>query len=179
MTVLLDHSGIGSKALANGNSQANAFREFAITNTKPSGDGIYTAGDGGEVSHKAIAITPYCNSADASFKVRVFGWFMLQRAPATGAALDTWYPILLQEFACMSGRIDGGVRQPPHVEVGHIVAGEFLCGDFTPVYADCSEVLSRGVMIGVATVKLRGCRLFEFDFEQTDPVAMNAIWHRF
>lgn len=171
----IDGSGPLTRALANGNSQANRFQSLEVTTTKPSGDGVYVAGDGGLFSMRHLFLLPIAESMDAAFNMRVWGWYFFggQPAPAEG---PTWIPVPLIDLECVTGSY-GGIYRPRLLETGVLTSVEFLAKTIKP-NRDLvpGELAISSQVNGFAKVNLMGCRLFQFDFEYADQASMNCLW---
>ncbi len=176
------------QALQFGDSQNTAWTSYDMTGSVPTGDGVWPAGHGGQLAPQRLFILPYCEGqAGSNFSVRVYGWRGIEQ-PDGGANRNVWIPFLLAELACVSCNRFGPANTgptPPQPYAGRFIqADEALCDTITLTQGSVGptgEVVSTGPgsdLIAFAIVELRGARFFQFDFQQTDPVPMNALWAR-
>lgn len=176
------------QALLNGDSQNAAWTSFDMTPVKPSGDGVWSAGDSGGIhAPQRLFLLPYCEGlAGSNFSVRIYGWNGVEN-PDGGPNRNVWIPYLLAELACVAcNRFGPPLAGPiPQVYAGRFIQpDEAACDTITLTQGGLGltgEIVSTGPgtdLIAFAIVELRGCKLFQFDFQQTDPVPMNCLWRR-
>ena len=176
-----------SQALRLGDSQNTAWTSYDMQALKPSGDGVWSAGEGGVDAPQRLFLLPYCEGlAGSNFSMRVYGWRGVEM-PNGGPNQNVWIPFLLAELACVACNRFGpplpGVL-PPVGNGRFIQADEAMCDTITLTQGALGltgEICSTGPgtdLIAFAIVELRGVKAFSFDFQQTDPVPMNCLWAR-
>lgn len=199
------------KAIYQGNSTAVSFAgvdavmmepdqpSVVLVPSIPAGDGVYENGFGAMVAAGRLLLLPYGDGAlGASFSLRVYGWRSFQDANRQPIDL-MWVPHLLAELACVLCNRGGPPNQAPNSTQANAVpmeATERFCDTIVLVQGSLGlegEINSTGPgtdLIATATVDLKGCQFFSFEFSQTvvlspatgqpssDPVSMNAFWTR-
>ncbi len=175
------------KALA-ANSSAGVFASLDLVVIGPTlGDttGVYTAGsDAGAASPNRVRILPFCEgTAGASFSLRMYAWLSMHN-PTNYSDRAIWVPMLLAEFACISCNRGGPPQAYPGPSRSLIKETEYFCDTITLVQGNLGKngyITSTGPgtdLIASVMLDLQGCRRFQFDFQQTDPVNMNALYGR-
>lgn len=180
-----------SKALTQGNSQAPAFASLTLTQAAPSADGVYPFGKGGAFAPTRLFLMPYCEGvAGQQFSLRLYGWRPLDQ-PSGMPQTAVWIPYFLAELACTAcnqpGPTPGG--PPPWDNLTGalnplILPGETFCDTITLTQGNLGPsgaIYSTGPgtdLIAFALVEMLGCKMFQFDFQQTDTVNMNCLWAR-
>jgi hypothetical protein len=172
-----------TQALQLGDSQASAFSPFLLSAFSPLGDGVWPAGHQGAFAPQRIFLLPYClGAAGSRFSVRLYGWRSVDNnnpAGLTGANSWVFVPYLLAELACIAC-----ARVGPSGTARIVKSNEAMCDTITLTHGavgQTGEIVSNGAgtnLVAFANVELRGCRYFQFDFQQTDPVPMNCLWAR-
>lgn len=175
------------KALAS-NSSAATFATFELVAADPTlGDstGTYLAGgEFGSTAPNRVRILPFCEgNAGAAFSVRVFAWLRMNNQTNYSDRM-IWLPVLLAEFACVSCNRSGPPVAYPGPSRSLIKETEYFCDTITLVQGTLGKdgyITSTGPgtdLIASVMLDLQGCRRFQFDFAQTDPVNMNALYGR-
>lgn len=178
--VVVARSSIVRKALANGNSTATAFANFMTTSIDPSGDGVYPIGQAGDVAADRLFLMPYAEGGSGSnFSVRVYGWTTIKGQ--TPSDQKTWIPFLLAELACISCNVNG-VMPATAGDPSQLLDSEYMCDTISLTQGSIGPqglINSTGPgtnLVAFAKIDLAGCRVLQFDFQQTDPVGMNCLW---
>ena len=170
------------------NSQASQFADLDVLSSSPTvsaAGGIWGAGTGGDRAPYRIKLFPYCEGNPGSmFRMRLYGWDHIGVDPFA----FVWLPYLIAEFTCIACTRGG----PPAAVAGQqafrlIAETERFCDTMTLTAGTLGVSQVDGVvcstgpgtnLIAWAIVDLAGCRKFQFDFEQTDPVTMNVLWSK-
>ena len=150
------------------NATTTSFTAKIPVAVKPSGVGVF------DVFDMAIgqAIDTYMpwylnlipfgtDAADETFDMRLWGWSKV-------ADTALWIPQLLVELNVTLGSVDGTAIGASHLLADTIVIAK---GD-----ADAPEINPENDLPGSILVHLRGCDMFEFDFDLTGAAAANAYW---
>lgn len=174
MALIETMSGPLTKALAQ-NSQSNLYGSFGMTSTEPSGDGVFSIGDGGILASNRIAIWPYCEGLENNkFAMRVWGWVVYQ---------TIWVPSLIVELACVSCAKQGPAPPTPTTGMGKSISTmERMCDTISLVKGNVGSTgyinSPQANIIGMALVELCGANKIQFDFQYIDAVPMNALFAR-
>ncbi len=172
-----------NRALAT-NSQSQAFTTFglqtqpvAIQATQPA-DTVWPAGAGGMFAPQRLKVMFFASGgAGNAFSARLYAWFHHGDNPDT----LVWIPVLLAEFALVTGALPGPAALTnfaPYV----IKPDEYMCDGITLVQGSVGatgEIVTIGPGTGFVSLvmcELRGAKFFQFDFQQSDSVLMNALW---
>jgi hypothetical protein len=162
-------------------TQAPANQSTYPAGTPPSAwvfPGVFNAGAGGNFTQTRIRMLPYCNGPPGSqFSFRLYGWRDVVYPEGNPNAL-VWVPEFDAEFACTSCAAPG----PTDPNVRMILPTENFCDTITLTQGNLGPtgfINSTGPgtnLIAYAVAELGGCRKFQFDFQQTDPVGMNLLF---
>lgn len=168
------------KALSE-NSTSGSFAMLLPQGQDPSGDGVFDIGEGGMYAPQHAFIVPYVfGPPESNFSMRVYGWRVLGNDPLS----QVWVPLLLIELACTSCVSTVSLTSYAGRGMRLLPDGTNFCDTLVVVNGTAGpedgEVMSQpGTdLIGWALIELRGCQKIQFDFDQTDPVEMNALWAR-
>jgi hypothetical protein len=184
-----------NKALTGGATTQNVFTgalpsalapdiAFDINQNETKADGFVDNNPPGLAGFNRLFVMPYASGANATFSIRVYGWNQLGNDPTT----LSWLPTFLCEVLCTtcttSGVASASPSQPQYRRT--LPDTEFLCDTLSltaggllhaglGLYGDL--ISYPGSLIPCHfLVDVRGCQKISFDFQQTDPVAMNAVW---
>lgn len=140
------------------------------TTTKPSGSKVFDLRAGSLGLHigwsvsKYLQLIPYGVGSDTNtFSMRIWGWSQ------TNDATEIWVPQLLIEVSCA---ISTGT------DFANITAGNYCVDTITVVAGDAaaSIISPANDTPGSLLLHLRGCELFEFDFDMTGATSANCLW---
>jgi hypothetical protein len=147
----------------------------------PATTGVHTGGQGGLVAPYRVFLMPYCEGPPGSlFWTRLWGW---RPTVDTNPSNALWIPVLLCQLACVSGMFPG----PRGDDVGppgnlYLTDMENLCSQLWVVTGSLGsgEMLGGGYSAAAALCDLRGCRLFELEFQRRtgDTITMNCLYAR-
>lgn len=135
-------------------------------------------GAGGLVAPQLLLVTPYCaGSPGSNFSIRVYGWNHVGVDPVT----MVWLPVWMVELACTACNASGPPAPVNAASVRLILDSENFCDTLAVVNGSLGP---RGEVIATPgsdvpacfLVETRGVRYATFDFAQTDPVGMNALY---
>lgn len=180
MALIETMSGPLTKALAQ-NSQSNLYGSFGMTSTEPSGDGVFSIGDGGILASNRIAIWPYCEGLENNkFSMRLHGWTLYRAQQDT---MGIWIPSLIVELSFVSCAKQGPAPPTPTTGMGKSISTmERMCDTISLVHGNVGStgyINSPGAnIISMALVELCGANKIQFDFQFIDSVPMNALWAR-
>lgn len=171
-----------AQALTQGNSQAGAFATMLVQEAEPSPtagpivDGVYDIGQAGMEASERVFVMPYAQGGERlNFSMRIWAWRHATNPLTQTGKTDVWIPYLLAEFACTTGNVPG--------LADHVLNGNEYLAD-TIVLANGSLGARGEISVPLtdtaayAIVEVRGAKKISFDFQQTDPVGMNAFWAR-
>ncbi len=164
-------------------SQASAWASFDAMLASPTG--AFNAGHDGIYAPESIKLIPICEGGQAGsqFSVRLYAWDALRSEPISQQPPATWIPTLLAEFLCTAcNRV--GPYPVGNPTTGAMTTQESFCDTITLTQGTVGLtglINSTGPgtdLIAYIKIDLAGCRLFQFDFNQTDTVGMNCFWSR-
>lgn len=164
-------------------SQAGAWASLDAVLARPSG--TFNAGHDGMFAPESIKLIPICEGGQAGsqFSVRLYAWDALRSEPTAQQPPATWIPTLLAEFLCTVCNRSGPypVGSPT---TGAVLTTENFCDTIALTQGTVGQnglINSTGPgtdLIAYVKIDLAGCRLYQFDFVQTDTVGMNCLWSR-
>ncbi len=144
-------------------------------------NGVWSAGYGGLECAYRLFVQPYANGdAGSLFWMRLWGWRPIGNDPST----FVWVNHLLVELACKTGEIPGPSNDSDLKTNRTLLKTERLCDTIGLVRGSVGtgEIVSDGGNYPAhALIDLRGCRRFQFEFQQNDDpavITMNALWAR-
>lgn len=187
-----------SKALAQGNSIAPEWSttNFVMSPVPPqvalgaAGDGIY--GPGRTLSATGplrLYMQPYATGPNpTNFSMRVWGWRPFGSTEGDGPT-QVWNAVMIAEFYCTTCNYPGPPGEMPTGggSLRPIKPNEYMCDTVQLVQGDlgASGWINMTGQPGAPTdlpgyilMELQGCKLWQFDFKQSDPVEMNCLWTR-
>lgn len=175
------------QALVNGDSIAASFASFDMLATTPTAigdpvgpggatDGVFNAGHEGIFAQNRLFLLPYAlGAAGSGFSLRVYGWRPISH-PDGLSTQRVWIPYFLVELACTTC-----ARPGPGPAPRKILNTERMCDTITLTRGNLGPTgyinSNAGTnLIAYAILEISGCKKFQFDFQQTAPVGMNALW---
>ncbi len=162
-------------------AQNGLFTIFNMTPTQPTGNGVFQAGQNGMISPRRIKIIPFAHgNAGLQFSMRVFAWEQLYGSGNENSIV--WVPLLLVELLCTICNQPGPAEGYPGSITSLLGPTDQACDTISVVQGNLGNlgfVTSTGPgtdLIAFAMLDLTGPKLIQFDFQQSDPVEMNAMW---
>lgn len=145
-------------------------------------DGVFAAGQGGEIAANRLCLLPVCEGpAGSAFTLRLFGWTLLGQ-PDGRAEQVVWVPCLLVELYAVACQQAGPVNPGPGPSQRLVKDTERFCDTIMVLSGSLGAggyLNSTGPgsnLIAQVFVDLCGCRYFQFDFQQADEVGMQCLW---
>ena len=104
--------------------------------------------------------------------MRLWGWW--NDGEISAIATVTWIPLLLAEFACTAGTVNGPAFGTETRQFRH---SDYLCDTVTVTRGSALQVMSDPLGSWLK-IDLQGCMKFQFDFRQGDNGLAygNALW---
>lgn len=162
-------------ALATASTAIAPVAPMAIRTTEPTDDGTWEMGQGGVTTASHVRVIPFSDGpAGTQFRIRVWGWLIYGTDPNTRVYL----PSLLVQLTCTTGEIPGpSTPFLPRVLPDVNRCCDVLSVDLGSVGTGSLDVPGPGYLAN-ALVEVKGAKKVQFEFEQIDPVSMNALWAR-
>lgn len=144
------------------------FREPDVSDTEPSGDGVFLAGGGGDAAPQQVEVYPIGEGGPGTtFELYIYAW-RLYGAPADEAKF--WLDGLLASFACTLGQyagLQGRLLKPSERFASELVLTGGWLGRYGGVVSPAAKAWFR--------LDLQGCQRFQF-IVRAETALGNALW---